>query len=205
MRPDSGTSYNEGQEMRRPLMLHPGIRRCIGLVLALLDVVPASGFGPGEAARGPRTGQTTKPLPSRADFAVLVWYRRDNPLETFQYQIYDVRTGEYTEVVDHWVREIRTKYPAYLVLVRPVDLSREAGQTEKLKVGSVIHRELLVAAAASGVVLGEPLNLSPGPSAGQGQAPRVNRPSSPFGGDRSYLNPRPPSFPVPLPYPRPHP
>ena len=48
----------------------------------------------------------------------------------------------------------RTKYPSYVVLVRTVDLSRERGQTEKLKVGSVIYRELLVAAAESGVILG---------------------------------------------------
>src|SRR5438067_154458 len=88
MQPGSGTSYNEEQVMRRPLMSHPWILRCIGLVLALSHVVPASGFGPGEAAGGPRAGQTTKPRPSRADFAVLVWYRRDKPLETFQYQIY---------------------------------------------------------------------------------------------------------------------
>ena len=64
----------------------------------------------------------------------------------------------------------------YLALVRPVDLSREAGQTEQLKVGSIVHRELLIAAAASGVFLGQSLKIGPGPSeTGQRPAPAVVR------------------------------
>ena len=177
------------------------LRMLIPIVLAL-RILPASSalaFGPGEAAGGARAGQAAKLRPSRGDFVVLVWYRRNDPLGTFQYQVYDVRKGEYTGAVDDWVNEIRTKYPAYLVLVRPVDLSREAGRTEQLKVGSVIHRELLIAAAAAGVFVGEPLKISPGPSyTSQGRAPAVNRMPAP---DRSFLNPPPtvPFYPV---YPR---
>ena len=52
-------------------------------------------------------------------------------------------------------------------------LDRVRGATEKLKVGSVIHRELLIAAAQSGVVLGAPLRIGPGPS------PRNARPRGP--------------------------
>jgi hypothetical protein len=161
----------------------------------------ALGFGPGEAAGGARVGQASKPAPRRTDFVVLVWYRRKDPLGTFQYQVYDVRKGEYTDAVDAWVQDISTNYPAYLVLVRPVDLSREAGQTEQLKVGSVIHRELLIAAAASGVFVGQSLSISPGPSYSSPRpATPVSRMPAP---DRSFLNPAPAGqYPVPVPYPR---
>jgi hypothetical protein len=158
--------------------------------------------GPGEAA-GVR-----RPVgrgPARADFVVLIWYRRTDALKTFQYQNYDVRKGEYTGAVDDWIRLMQEKHPAYLVRVRPVDLRRERGGTEKLKVGSVVYRELLIAAAESGVVLGAPLEISSGPSVSGGRPARSNLPAALGGGDRSYLNPSAPSFPVPLPYPRPHP
>jgi hypothetical protein len=180
--------------MRNPKML-------VWMVLALMSF-PASwavAFGPGEAVGGARAGQSAHRLPGRGDFVVLVWYRRNDPLGTFQHQVYDLRRGEYTEAVEAWIHDIRTKYPAYLVLVRPVDLSREAGQTEQLKVGSVIHRELLIAAAAAGVFVGQPLEISSGPSySGQGRAPAVHRMPAP---DRSFLNPPPtvPEYPV---YPR---
>jgi hypothetical protein len=139
-----------------------------------------------------------KLLPGRADFVVLVWYRRDDALATFQSHAYDVRKGEYTAAVEAWVRDTRAQYPTYLVLVRPVDLSREKGETEKLKVGSVIYRELLIAAAQAGVLPGAPLNIGPGPPVGPSRAPRIPRMPAP---DRSFLNPSPttPSIPV---YPR---
>ncbi len=158
--------------------------------------------GPGEA------GGVRRPAargPARADFVVLIWYRRDDALKTFQYQTYDVRKGEYTGAVYDWIDLMHEKHPAYRVRVRPVDLRRERGETEKLKVGSVVYRELLLAAAQSGVVLGAPMQISSGPSAAGGRAARTNPPAMPGGGDRSYLNPSSPSFPVPMPYPRPHP
>ncbi|MGZ3415554.1 MAG: hypothetical protein ACXVAT_17180, partial [Isosphaeraceae bacterium] len=70
------------------------------------------------------------------DFKVVVWYRRDRPLDTFKYQVYDVRKGQYTPAVDAWIQLLRTKYPAYDVTIREVDLAREQGETESLKVGS---------------------------------------------------------------------
>ena len=72
----------------------------------------------------------------------MVWYRRDGPLDTFKYQVYDVRKGQYTPAVDVWIQLLRTKYPAYDVMIREVDLTREQGETESLKVGSVVKREL---------------------------------------------------------------
>lgn len=141
-----------------------------------------------------------------ADFVVLVWYREDNALETFKYQVYDVRTGEYTPAVDAWVAMMRRKYPGYVVRVRRVVLAKEKGATEKLKVGSVIQRELLGAAAMAGIIVGEPLQPGPGPSSPSRPAARTNHwPESPGAGGQTNLNPVEHGSPFPVPYPRPHP
>jgi hypothetical protein len=148
----------------------------------------------------------------RADYKVVIWYRRDRPLDTFKYQIYDVRKGEYTPAVDAWLELMRSRYPAYHVSVRDVDLSREKGETESLKVGSVVMRELTAVAGFEGIVLGErvegrlsrPLVPRPRLSAppgitGQTYSPGLGPPRS------SELNPPAYTYPIPMPYPRPHP
>ncbi len=154
----------------------------------------------------------TKPSAEHTDFKVLIWYRRNDPLGTFKYEVYDVRKGEYTAAVDAWVRNIEKSYSAYLVVVRSVDLKRERGETEKLKVGSVIKRELIAAAGMAGVFLDGGPSVGSGPLLGASRAPgpaasmgSLNRPLGSAGNDRSYLNPLPTPFPVPVPYPRPHP
>ena len=132
-------------------MAHQGMRKLTAIAmvtLAMVAVPRGAGAGPGEAAGGQRSAKTPGPDLGRADFVVLIWYRRNDPLGTFQYQTYDVRKGEYTAAVDDWIKLMREKYPAYLVHVQKVELARERGATENLKVGSVIHRELLTAAAA---------------------------------------------------------
>jgi len=165
-----------------------------------------------KAAPGAQSSGVTKRSAERPEFKVLVWYRRNDPLGTFKYEVYDVRKGEYTAAVDAWARNIETSYPAYLVVVRGVDLNREQGETERLKVGSVIKRELMVAAAMSGVFLDGGPSVSPGPGLGVSRTPgpaasmgSLNRPLGAAGIDRSYLNPLPTPFPMPVPYPRPHP
>jgi len=165
-----------------------------------------------KAAAGTQSSGVPKRSAERPDFKVLVWYRRNDPLGTFKYEVYDIRKGEYTAAVDAWIRSIETSYPAYLVVVRGVDLKREQGETEKLKVGSVIKRELMAAAGMSGVFLDGGASLSPGPALGASRAPgpaasmnSLNRPLGAAGPDRSYLNPPSTPFPVPVPYPRPHP
>ncbi len=183
------------------LMTHRGILpKIFGLVLTLsiTGAPPASAFGPGEAAGGPRSDRPARAVPNPADFVILIWYRRNDPLGTFQHQTYDVRKGEYITAVDGWIRDMETKYPSYLVRVRSVDLSRQLGETEKLKVGSVIYRELMIAAADSGVFLAAPVRIGPGPNAGQGKPPRDSRMPAP---DRSYLNPDPARYPINV-YPR---
>ena len=96
---------------------------------------------------------------------------------------------------------------AYIVRVRKVDLDRERGATEKLKVGSVIHRELLMAAAQSGVVLGAPIRIGPGPYRHATPGPEsrhVDRDA--WRGRRELSSIRSgPTSPFPVPYPRPHP
>jgi hypothetical protein len=171
------------------------------LILTIPSGSTAMEYGPGEAAGSSQRGQA-----AAADFKVLVWYRRDDALGTFKYQTYDLRTGEYSAAVDAWIKDIPVKYPAYIVLVRNVDLKREKGETEQLKVGSVIKRELMVAAAMSGVAIGEGFRSRPGPTyLGPSQGFSANRSAALPKTDRSFLNQNPPSFPVPVPYPRPHP
>jgi hypothetical protein len=194
-----------GDESGGQVMMKLGTSKLVAILLALAATMPALAVGPGEAAGGRRPASTIKTFPKGTDYVVIVWYRRDDPLGTFKHESYDVRKGKYTSAVDDWLALMRTKYPDYLVLVRPVDLSRERGETEQLKVGSVIYRELMIAAARSGVVVGAPITLSPGPYAGQSPSPGMNRLPPVGGGDRSYLNPPGPTFPVPMPYPRPHP
>lgn len=143
----------------------------------------------------------------RVDFKVVTWYDRADPIATFQYRGYDVRKGEYTPAVDDWLKTMRERHPDYEVVVRDVDLAREPGPTERRKVGAVIHRELLAAAAAEGLTLG-------GSARGVlSDAPRTVR-LRPIADPRPYLpaipmmfdqNPTPYGFPVPMPFPRPHP
>jgi hypothetical protein len=177
----------------------------------LIAIIPraafaAADFGPGEAAARSQPGRSSRQIAAKADFKVVVWYRRADPLATFKYEVYDLRKGEYTAAVDAWIRDVPTKHPAYVAVVCDVDLEREKGKTEKLKVGSVIQRELMVAAAMSGIVVGGPPNISPAPSYSlQNLAPRVKLQPGTMSSDRSFLNPGPTPFPVPMPYPRPHP
>jgi hypothetical protein len=157
-------------------------------------------------------GEATPPVaPRRVDYKVVVWYRRDRPIETFRHQVYDVRKGEYSRAVDDWINMMKAEYPGYLVYVREVDLDREFGPSEARKVGAVVHRELLAAAASIGVFVGP---LAPPVTGLHSYQPyefrstlrpvRVRPPYS-----RLFplfnQNPTPVGFPVPIPYPRPHP
>jgi hypothetical protein len=178
------------------------------MTLLVLSAIPsaARACGPGEAAVHSQRSRTT------ADFKVLVWYNRSDALGTFQYQMYDVRKGQYTAKVDDWIKNVEAKYPAYYVVVRDVDLSREQGKTEMLKVGAVVQRELIVAASFAGVVVGAgPSPFSPSSGFGLGQGAqntgpgtgaRLNRLPGSSGINRDFLNPLPTQFPVPVPYPR---
>lgn len=181
------------------------------LLPGLLTLLAAAWAGPGAAASQAGSPAPPSATSRHADFKVAIWYRRDRPLDTFRYQIYDLRKGQYTEAVDDWLTLMRTSFPTYEAVVRDVDLAREKGETESLKVGSIIRQELLAAAALEGVFIG---GAAAGPSRslyprpGLPPAPeRVGRPFPPSHGlpGTIDLNPPGPSYPVPVPYPRPHP
>jgi hypothetical protein len=189
------------------------IMRCA--VLGFLGLL-ATVAGASDQASAPRAESQAPPSATShgADFVVAIWYRRDQPLDTFKYQVYDLRKGQYSKAVDDWLALMRAKYTTYVVIVRTVNLDDELGQTESLKVGSVIKRELLAAAALQGVFLGKegsaglPRSFLPWPGVQPAPVPTL-RPSPvraglPGAGVRN-LNPPGPSFPVPMPYPRPHP
>ena len=94
-----------------------------------------------------------------------------------------------------------------MVRAVPVDLEREHGANEKLKVGAVIQRELLLAAARSGVVVGAPpMRIGRGPDSGPHRvSPRNSLMETPGTGGSTNINPVTPRMPFPYPYPRPHP
>jgi hypothetical protein len=188
-------------------MAHRALLKLALVVPAVLcSTEAAAEFGPGEAAARTQPSLLIRHVARNADFKVLIWYRRADPLGTFKYQVYDLRKREFTAEVESWIKAVATKHPGYITFVRDVDLKREKGETETLKVGAVIKRELMVAAAISGVDFGGPLNISPGPSfSALNSATRVNRQPGPLVNDRSFLNVTPTPFPVPVPYPRPHP
>jgi hypothetical protein len=191
------------------------MKHAYSLGLALLAALGApQGAVPARAQAPSRTAASVSNSSARIDFKVITWFRRDQPLATFKYQIYDLRKGEYTPAVDAWLELMRTKHPAYEVTVRNVNLAREKGQTEMLKVGSVIKRELAAVAGLEGVFVGDGiatgLNRLPRftPDLGSSIAPQGMLRAGPLGPriDRSlYANPPSYGFPFPVPYPRPHP
>jgi hypothetical protein len=163
------------------------------LLGAIASPAQALAFGPGEAAGGFH--------PTRADFKVLIWYRLDDPLGTFKYQVYDVRKGEYTPAVDRWIVDVQKKYSGYLVVVRDVDLLREKGATEQLRVGAVIRRDIAVAAASAGIVA-EGIGVPLAPTSLRSAARTIGANRVPGGINRmNYANPPTSGFPVPIPYP----
>jgi hypothetical protein len=181
----------------------------VSLRMVILSMPWVYSFVPGSAASQPPSPPKPPAASRQADYKVVVWFRGDRPLETFQYVTYDIRKGQYTKAVDSWLEMIRTKYPSYEVSVRDVDLSREKGETEALKVGAVIKRELMAAAAREGIFLGRevpgrlPRLLTPGLGAPGGtrtigRPPPIRPPPS----RPVELSPPPPTFPIPVPYPR---
>ena len=72
--------------------------------------------GSSAVASGPQAAPPVQPAATseHADFKVVIWYRRDRPLDTFKYQVYDLRKGQYTPAVDAWVQLMRTKYQGLL-------------------------------------------------------------------------------------------
>jgi hypothetical protein len=74
------------------------------------------------------------------DFKVAFWYQRRDPLNTFRYQIYDVRKGEYNPVaVAAWLDRMAHDFPGYKAYVNDVRVA--PGEEPRKKVASVINAE----------------------------------------------------------------
>jgi hypothetical protein len=163
--------------------------------------------GPGQVAARSLLAITLQAAKA-ADFKVLVWYRKTDSLGTFKFEIYDQRKGEYTPQVDDWIKNVQTNYPAYYVVVRDVDLKREKGATDLLRVGKVINRELVVAASLAGIAIGTgEANSRPtghgifgrAPAAGLSQDSGLTRSPSSVRLNRDYLNRSTTPYPIPVP------
>jgi hypothetical protein len=171
------------------------------LLTAILRSAHGEEFGPGEAA------QRSSASP-HADYKVLIWYRRSDSLGTFKFEIYDVRKGEYTAEVDEWIKDVRARFPEHYVALRDVDLTREKGATDLLKVGKVIDREVAIAASRSGIVIGagriDSAPIGHGvfggtPAASSIRNSGLGRSRASVGVNRDYLKSSTSPFPIPVP------
>jgi hypothetical protein len=142
------------------------------------------------------------------DFKVVFWYDRRRPLDTFKYQVYDLRKSEFTPEVGRWLTLMKEKYPGYEAYAREVVLAREEGGTEKLKIGSAIIREFLVVGTEHGYDFGGYAGMGRFDPRDTSQPSRPSRVPSMSRPNRLPASPYLPpaaSSPFPLPYPRPHP
>jgi hypothetical protein len=110
-------------------------RRVLGFVpIVLLGLVAT----PTQA--GPPTAAGIPPA-RPADYAVVFWYARSDPMNSMRHQIYDVRKGQYTPAVVQWVETLPAKYPAYAAYVKEVRLDPESPASEKKQLATVILQE----------------------------------------------------------------
>jgi hypothetical protein len=83
------------------------------------------------------------------DFKVAFWYQRRDPLNTFQFQIYDIRKGEYNPVaVAAWLERMAHDFPGYKAYVNDVRVA--PGEEPRKTVASVIIAEHIIAAGPYG-------------------------------------------------------
>ncbi len=152
-----------------------------------------------ESQEPEKAASSTAPQP---DFKILYWYAVKDPIRTFQYRAYDVRKGRYhaKEVAD-WLQLIETRYPHYEAYVRDIRLDRFRGKTEAEKLQAAVQDQLervVVVSTPWAVPLGPTI---PGRPTLATRPPWIARP-----GPKPGLGmPSAPSFPVPMPFPRPHP
>ena len=108
-----------------------------------------------------------------------------------------------------WINDIRARFPSHYVAMRDVDLTREKGATDLLKVGKVIDREVAIAASRAGIVIGTGRIHSPpvgygvfggAPAAGSNRNSGLSRSRTARGVDRDSLKPNitPLQIPVPI-------
>jgi hypothetical protein len=85
-----------------------------------------------------------------ADYVVVFWYARSDPLTSMRHQTYDVRQGQYTPAVRQWVDSVATKYPAYAAYVREVRIDPQSSAREKKQLATVILQEYVEKGGSNG-------------------------------------------------------
>jgi hypothetical protein len=195
-----------------------------------LGVIVSAGLIVGPAPADPPAAAVAPPVPP-ADYVVVFWYARSDPLTSLRHQTYDVRQGQYTPAVRQWVETLATKYPAYAAYVREIRIDPQSSASEKKQLATVILQEYVDKGGPnggygvrdagglyggadvrhmlrSGAVVARP---GPVPEPGAGAylrgygflaAPGANRPPA-FLQSPSPATPAP--MPFPYPYVRPHP
>ncbi len=189
-----------------------------------LGIVIAEALGPG--ANSLDAGASAP-----AEFKVAYWFDRRDPLNTFRFQAYDLRKGEYTAAVDEWLRRMKTSYPRYEAYVKEV-----RAQSRSDLATAILNENLAVGGPTTGTGIRDDhglglVNLSSNRPIGYSSAytgPSSSRSSLSFSnsnlfgrsslGDSSQsllgrppgsgaYQPSPPTYlyPIPYPYPRPHP
>src|SRR5512135_165592 len=165
------------------------------------------------------------PPPGPPDLRIAFWFRRNDPLNTFQFQAYDIRKGEYNPaVVEAWLTRIRRDFPAYKAYVKDVRLA--PGEEARRKVAATIIDEHIATGGPytglglhgiqdrifGGAIgsLYHPQGLgltseAPRLSGGPGSARPLRSPPEVGGGGSGAFSPPSYPSPVPYPYPRPHP
>ncbi len=138
-----------------------------------------------------------------ADVRLVFWYERARPLDTFKFQSYDLRKKQFTPEVERWMVLMKRKYPGYDVYTREIDLSQEHGATDNLKIGSAITREFLSFGALHGASFAG--YSGPSPNILSGTKPSTFHTIPRVGNGPLGLSAPPALYPVPMPYPRPHP
>jgi hypothetical protein len=203
-------------------MIHParlGRTIVVGLAMAVMETSAMEADLPPTAAPGP------------PEYKVAFWFDRRDPLNTFRFQAYDLRKGEYAPAVDEWLAVMRASYPGYRAYVKEV----RARSVSELTT-AILAENLAVGGPNTGAgirdswglggvrLLLEPLggysSAYSGPSSTRSglsiSSPNHFGGSSPGVPSQSLLGRAPGSgayqqpppaylYPVPYPYPRPHP
>jgi hypothetical protein len=162
------------------------------------------------------------PPPEPSEFKIAFWFRRNDPLNTFEFQVYNVRKGEYNPAaVEAWLARIGRDFPGYNAYIKDVRIA--PGEEAKKKVAAAIidehiatggpytglglhgTRDRIFGSAIGSLYHSQGLGIAseaPRFSGGPGFAHPLRSLPGVGGGAGAFS---PPPYPFPIPYPRPHP
>lgn len=160
------------------------------------------------SAAGAAAEKKATEAPSKPDFKLVCWFKRSNPVNTFQCMPYNVGKGQYTAKVDEWLEMMHEHFPNYRAYVKPVWIStKEHVDVEETLAGVIRHERMMAGGEDVDYIPQNSTILSASvgyePSATQANRGSMTIPGS-GGGAAAYV-PQPYPFPNPFPYTRPHP